>query len=96
MPKNSGYSAAELMAMQRDAAERVRQMQKKARERMGTPPSPPVSSKEVSAPAFHRQEKLPGQLLNDPDRLLLLMLLLLLSQEDADPALLMALLFLLL
>ena len=99
MPKNSGYSAAELMAMQRDAAERVRQMQRRARERMGTLPlpSPPVMSENVPPPVLREETgKAFRQFVNDPDRLLLILLLFLLSQEETDPALLMALVFLML
>jgi len=96
MPGNSGYSAAELMTMQRDAAERVRQMQKKARERMSTlPPSPPAAAEKHPHPQ-DQTEKARRQFWNDPDRLLLILLFLLLSQEDTDPGLLMALVFLLL
>lgn len=90
MAGNSGYSAAELMTMQRDAAERVRQMQRRARERMALqPPGPPVREEKPEAAPVQR-------FLADSDRVLLLMLILLLMQEEADPALLMALVFLML
>lgn len=111
MARNNGYSAAELMAMQRDAADRVREMQRRARERMGNgaPPSPPAAIpsspvRELPAHEGNRPPASPGnglrelvrQFTGDPDRLLLLVLVILLSQEDTDPALLVALVWLML
>ena len=45
--RNSGYSAAEISSMQKEAEERVREMQRKARRRLeqsnpSPPPHPPV------------------------------------------------------
>lgn len=111
MARSNGYSASEIMAMQRDAAERVREMQRRARQRMeqGNPPAPPVAlhtpppSMQQTSPLpgqFPPSNQLPGQpqavgllqsLLQDSDRILLLILLLVLYQEKADPALMLAL-----
>jgi len=104
MAKSSGYSASEIMAMQQDAAERVREMQRRARQRMeqGTrPPSPPSAPPAPSQhpAAFSQKPPAAGPLqglLGDSDRLLLLLLILVLSQEKADPALIMALFWLML
>lgn len=101
MAKNGGYSAAELMAMQRDAAERVRQMQRRARERMAAaPPSPPVPAERETVPGQQSGGAAIGQLIgsfaSDPDRMLLLALIFLLAREETDPKLLLALVYLML
>ena len=100
MAKNGGYSAAELMVMQRDAAERVRQMQRRARERMAAspPPSPPAAER-TDLPAGQvtgGAAGLIGSFASDPDRMLLLALIFLLAREEADPKLLLALVYLML
>ena len=41
---NSGYSSSEILAMQRDAAERVREMQRRAQERLHQSNSPQMSN----------------------------------------------------
>ena len=53
--RNSGYSAAEISSMQKEAEERVREMQRKARRRLeqsnpSPPPHPPVPEPHGSAP----------------------------------------------
>lgn len=108
MPSKSGYTAAQLMAMQRDAAERVREMQRRARQRMEQ--SAPASPPQRSAPAPHPTAAPPASEPTGPfpglsssflrqldsDRLLILLLLLVLSGEDVEPGLKLALLWLLL
>lgn len=114
------------MAMQQDAAERVREMQRRARQRMeqgGTPrePAPAFNGRPEAPPpgrpmgdhsqseyshnghpqSEYSQNRQTAQtplagLLQDNDRVILLLLLLLLSQEQTDPALIMALIWLML
>lgn len=100
MPRNNGYSASEIMAMQQDAAERVREMQRRARQRMeqgGRPPAAPAAPSRPAVPqSGPPQAGLLQGLLGDSDRLLLLLLILVLSQEETDPALMMALFWLML
>jgi len=75
---NSGYTPSEIMAMQRDAEKRVREMQKRSEEKVKgnnfAPPSPQNILKNI-----------------DRDRLVLLCLFLLLVEEESDPMLLLAL-----
>ena len=104
MAGNNGYTAAELMALQKDAAARVREMQRRAREKMGQgmPPSPPEAAspprRQGSRPAAPSapQGNPPQEFLGDSDRILILLLLLILSQEQTDPGLMMALIWLIL
>lgn len=104
MAGNNGYTAAELMAMQKDAADRVREMQRRAREKMGQgmPPSPPEaaspSRRQGSRPAVPSapQGNPLQEFLGDSDRILILLLLIILSQEQTDPGLMMALIWLIL
>ena len=107
MSGKSGYTAAQLMAMQRDAAERVREMQRRARQRMEqtAPASPPQHSVPAPCPAASPPvaergsfQDFPASLLRqlDSDRMLILLLLLVLSGEDVEPGLKLALLWLLL
>lgn len=98
--------AGDLLKMQQDAIRRVRMMQEKARQSVaaGDAPSRPTAA----APAAPRRMQLrrrlpsaaPSGLLSltsgDHERTLLLVLLLLLLQEDTDPELLLALLYLIL
>ena len=121
----ASLSDQELIRMQQQAQQRVRQMQRQASEAMrnGTPqqvtvspgrpsrPSPETSRQRHSAadtpsltPYPAPVQTLQGQsitaslskLLQDEDRLLILLLLVLLGSEKSDPALLLALAYLLL
>lgn len=95
----------ELYRMQQEAAERVRNMQKRARlytredpprsEEEKAPPPPPSSSPSAK-PVEKKNELGPllGALTGDRERLLLLMLAVLLVNNDADMELVLALLYL--
>ena len=105
MAGNNGYTAAELMAMQKDAADRVREMQRRAREKMGQgmPPSPPEAASpprrqgpRPAAPSVPQAGNPLQEFLGDSDRILILLLLIILSQEQIDPGLMMALIWLIL
>ena len=80
---NSGYTPSEIMAMQRDAEKRVREMQKKSEEKV----------KGSNNPSFDLPPNPVKNILKsmDKDRLILLCLFLLLIEEDSDPMLLLAL-----
>jgi hypothetical protein len=93
------------MAMQQDAAERVREMQRRARQRMeqgGLPRGEPALAPNNGRPEAPPPGSPPAaqtpltSLFQDNDRMILLLLLLLLSQEKADPSLMMALIWLML
>ena len=78
---NSGYTPSEIMAMQRDAEKRVREMQKKSVEKI-------KGSSHPDLPLNPVKNILRSM---DKDRLILLCLFLLLIEEDSDPMLLLAL-----
>lgn len=94
----------ELYRMQQEAAERVRNMQKRARlytredpprsEEEKAPPPPPSSSPAKPVEKKNELGSLLGALTGDRERLLLLMLAVLLVNNDADMELVLALLYL--
>ena len=95
----------ELYRMQQEAAERVRNMQKRARlytredpphseEEKAPPPPPPPSSPAKPVEKKNELGSLLGALTGDRERLLLLMLAVLLVNNDADMELVLALLYL--
>lgn len=99
---NSDFSSAELLAMQREAEQRVYEMQRRARKTLeyddeSFPPEP-EKTEETPLP----KEKSGGidgliELLGkDNERSLILLLLVVLINEDADNELILALLYLLL
>ena len=79
---NSGYTSSEIMAMQRDAEKRVREMQKRSEEKIKN-----------SNTAFDLPKNPVKNILKsmDKDRLILICLFLLLIEEESDPMLLLAL-----
>ncbi len=79
---NSGYTSSEIMAMQRDAEKRVREMQKRSEEKIKS------SNITFDLPKNPVKNMLKSM---DKDRLILLCLFLLLIEEESDPMLLLAL-----
>ena len=106
---NGHYNGDQLAAMQKDAMDRVREMQRRADETLRRsnadfsppmpeePPLPPPPLSVPSAPCKEPMGKL-EQLLStagiDRDRMVILALLLLLYNDGADQLLLLALLYL--
>ena len=106
---NSGYSASQISSMQQDAIERVREMQRRAREKLessnraavpaGNFPARPVPAPQSSvqtavSPAQPFQGIL-EKLGIDGETALILILLLLLLNEGADRSLILALVYIL-
>ena len=91
----STLSEQELRKMQQDAQKRVERMRRQANEMISRHPDPPPKPKEPSAPPKQGELLAPLKaLLQDEERLMLLILLYLLYREKADPALLLALFYL--
>lgn len=91
----SSLSEQELRKMQQDAQKRVERMQRQANAAISKKPESPPKPKEVSNLPKQNDLLAPIRvLLQDEERLMLLILLYLLYREKADPALLLALLYL--
>jgi len=81
--------------MQQDAQKRVERMQQQANAAISRKQEPPPKPKETPAQPKENDLLAPIRvLLQDEERLMLLILLYLLYREKADPALLLALLYL--
>ncbi len=109
--QNSGYSISEFSSMQQDAIQRVREMQRKARERLeesnrmaaAVPPPAPVRQAAAPPPQAAGQRNPPAlpfqglldSLGMDGETALILILLLLLLNEGADRMVILALVYLL-
>ena len=108
MPE-SRYSAGDMMAMQRDAVRRVREMQRRANEKLHPPhPAPPQSPPPARPPAPPPGGGGPpagvpadglsaflGRMELDQEKIMLLLLIVLLLREGADTRLILALCYLL-
>ena len=91
----SSLSEQELRKMQQDAQKRVERMQQQANAAISRKQEPPPKPKENPAQPKENDFLAPIRvLLQDEERLMLLILLYLLYREKADPALLLALLYL--
>lgn len=99
---NSDFSSAELLAMQREAEQRVYEMQRRARKTLEYDDEPlPPEPKETEETPLPKEkaggiEGLIELLGKDNERSLILLLLVVLINEDADNELILALLYLLL
>lgn len=92
---NSGYSANDILSMQKDAIRRVREMQKRANVHLQPekpkPPEKPVRSQTTDSAGGLDILKSLGI---DSERAMILLLAALLSHEGADQKLIFALLYL--
>ena len=93
----TSLSESELRRMQLDAQKRVERMRRQADEAISRRPESPQKPPEPK-PAPRQSDPLASfrELLQDEERLMLLILLYLLYREKADPALLLALVYLML
>lgn len=99
---NTDFSSAELLAMQREAEQRVFEMQRRARKTLEYDEEPlpaepePLIERTSSAEKASGIEGLIDLLGKDNERSLILLLLVVLINEEADNELILALLYLLL
>lgn len=106
MAENS-YNASDMMSMQRDAVRRVREMQRRANEKLRPPvpaqrdaahppaaPAPPAS-RPASESAGSGLSSFLSQMNLDSEKTMLLLLIILLLREGADTKLILALCYLL-
>lgn len=82
---NSGYSSSEILSMQRDAAKRVKEMQRKAADKLNNTLKEEKGNTKINPPTDLKSINL------DRDKLILICLFLLLLNEEADSLLLLAL-----
>ncbi len=88
-------SQPDFARMQREAEQRVMEMQRRARQRVEDPPPPPPPAPPASPPQKHGFLDMLNikSLLEGKDTSLVLMVMAMLGSENADPLLMLALLY---
>ncbi len=107
MPEN--FSMDELQRLQNEAMNRAREMQKKAqnigkqsansRRKPANPSKFKMDQKQISKPPAEHKKAMSNlfeSLMEDSDKSLILILILILSTEDADPGIILALMYIIL